>query len=215
MALKDAVSTVLNRNTFYRDGYRFLVRVCLVQAFVIALLIVSLVGLILTTDTKQIYFATTTDGRIIPLVPLTEAYRSNAEVVTWAAKTAQDVMRFGYFDYQKRLDESSSHFTGTGWTSFNKALNDSGILDAVSKRKLTVTLTVNAAPEITAAGLINGTYAWDVRFPIVIKFDGVEPPQPINALLKLRIVRVSTLQSPDGIGVEQWIALTGAAANER
>jgi intracellular multiplication protein IcmL len=209
MALKDAVATVLNRNAFYRDGYRFLIRVILVQALVIIILAVSLVGLIVASDTRQIYFATTSDGRIIPLVPLTDAYRSNAEVVSWAAKVSQDVMRFGYFDYKTRLDESSAHFTPKGWETFNKALEDSGTLDAVSKRKLTVTLTVNAAPEITEEGLLNGVYTWNVRFPISIKFDGIEPPRPINAVLKLRIVRVSTLQVPDGIGIESWIASVG------
>jgi intracellular multiplication protein IcmL len=206
MALKDAVATILNRNAFYRDGYHFLVRVSLIQCAVIVFLLVSLVGFLASSQTRQIYFATTSDGRIIPLVPLTEPYRTNAEVVTWAARTAENVMRFGYSDYQVRLDESSGRFTKTGWDSFNKALKDSGILDAVAKRKLTLTLSVNSAPEITAAGLVNGSYAWNLRFPITIKFDGIEPPQPIYATLKMRIVRVSTLQTSDGIGIEQWIA---------
>jgi len=207
MALRDAVATIQNRNAFYRDGYRLLLRISMIQVAIIGLLVASIVGLVVTTQTKQVYFATTTDGRILPLVPLTEAYRSPAEIVTWAAKTSQDVMRFGYFDYHNRLQDASTKFTATGYDAFNKALKDSGLLDAVSSRKLSVTMTVNAAPEITSEGVFNGVFTWDLRFPVTIKFDGAEPPQPTNAELHLRIVRVSTLQVPDGIGIEQWIVV--------
>jgi intracellular multiplication protein IcmL len=211
MPLKDAVATVLNRNAFYRDGYRLLLRISLIQLVVILLLIASMAGLVLTTQTKQIFFATTSDGRIIPIVPLTEPFRTQADVVTWAAATAQNVMRFDYADFRARLQQIAGDFTPGGWDSFNKALKDSNILEAVQARKLVLTLAVNAAPEITSVGVRNGVYTWDLRFPIAIKFDGAEPPQPINATLFLRIVRVSTLQNPDGISIEQWVTVAAGA----
>ena len=99
MPLKDAIATVTNRNAFYRDGYRLLLKLSLLQTGAIGLLAAVIVGLALTSTTRQIYFATTTDGRIIPLVSVSEPYRSQAEVVSWAAKTAQEVAhaphRFG------------------------------------------------------------------------------------------------------------------------
>src|ERR1700722_7905522 len=131
MPVKDAVATVLNRNAFYRDGYRLLLRISLIQMAVIALLILSLVGMVLTTKTRQVFFATTSDGRIIPIVPLSEPFRSQADVVTWAAGTAQNVMRFDYSDFRTRLQQVSTDFTSSGWDSFNKALKDSNILEAV------------------------------------------------------------------------------------
>jgi intracellular multiplication protein IcmL len=214
MALKDAIATVVNRNAFYRDGYRLLLRISMIQLAIIVLLIVTLVGLIFTVHTRQIYFATTSDGRIIPIVPLSEPYRAQADVVTWAAGTAQDVMRFDYADYRTRLQQVSASFTPTGWESFNKALKDSNIIEAISARKLVIALTLNAAPEITNAGVNNGVYTWDLRMPVTIKFDGAEPPQPINATLLLRIVRVSTLQNPDGISIEQWLTVVPSAGGK-
>ena len=209
MALKDAVSTVLNRNAFYRDGYRMLLRVSMIQLAVIVMLVVALIGLATTMHARQIYFATTSDGRIIPIVPLSEAYRSQADVVTWAASTAQNVMRFDYNDYRARLQQVSSDFTPTGWDSFNKALKDSNIIDAIGARKLVLNLFINGAPEITSAGVRNGVYTWDLRMPVTIKFDGAEPPQPYSATLLLRVVRVSTLQNADGISIEQWVTAAG------
>jgi intracellular multiplication protein IcmL len=207
MPVKDAVSTVLNRNAFYRDGYRFLLRISLIQIVVIVLLIVSVVGLFLTVKTRPIYFATTSDGRIINIVPLNEPYLTPAQVIAWSAITAQSIMRFGYHDYRDRLQQISTNFTPTGWESFNKALKDANFLDAIEARRLVVTMDINAAPEIQSAFERNGVYTWYVRFPVVIKFDGEQPPQPITTMLRLQIVRVSTLQNPDGVSIEQWVPM--------
>lgn len=208
MALKDAIATVLNRNAFYRDGYRLMLRISIIQLSVLVLLIATIIGLVLTIQTKQIYFATTSDGRIIPIVPLSEEFRSKAEVITWAAETSKNVMRFDYADYRARLQQSSYSFTTTGWDSFNKALKDSSLIEAVQARKLVVTMDIKAAPEIISSGVRNGVYTWDVKFPVMIKLDGPESPQPTLANLLLRIVRVSTLQNADGISIEQWVTVT-------
>jgi intracellular multiplication protein IcmL len=219
MALKDAVATVLNRNAFYRDGYRMLLRVSLIQLVVILFLVASLVGMVLLAQTKQVYFATTSDGRIIPIVPLSEQFRSDADVAAWATIAAQNIMRFDYNDYVARLQQvqSDALFTETGWESFNKALKDSTILELAKARKLVVSLNMkqgtnsgvvftNTGVHTDSAGVLR--YTWDMRFPIIIKFDGAEPPQPISATLLLRIVRVSTLQNSNGIGIEQWVTAT-------
>ena len=205
MPIKDAVATILTRNSFYRDGYRFLLRISLIQAAVIVLLVLSIVGLALSMKPRSIYFATTSDGRIINIVPLSEPYLSNAQVIAWTAATAQNVMRFGYYDYRDRLQQISSSFTPSGWTSFNKALKEANFLDAIQARRLVVTLDINAAPEIQNAFDHDGVYTWYVQFPVTIRFDGDQPPQPINTVLRLQVVRVSTLQNPDGISIEQWV----------
>ncbi len=213
MALKDAISTVLNRNAFYRDGYRLMLRISIIQLSVIILLVATIIGLVLTVQTKQIYFATTSDGRIIPIVPLTDEFRTKAEVITWAAETARNVMSFDYKDFRDRLQQSSYSFTTQGWDSFNKALKDSNLIEAVKDRKLVVSIEVKAAPEILSAGVRNGVYTWDVRMPVVFKLDGPESPQPTVANLLLRIVRVSTLQNSDGIQIEQWVTVTKNTAD--
>jgi intracellular multiplication protein IcmL len=207
MAIKDAISTVLNRNAFYRDGYRLLLRISLIQTVIIVLLIVAIAALALTMKPRLVYFATTSDGRIIPIVPLNDAYLSSAQVIAWAAATSQNVMRFGYHDYRDRLQQVSSNFTATGWESFNKALKEANFIDAIQARKLVVTMDINAAPEIQSEFVRDGVHTWYVQFPVTIKFDGNEPPQPISTTLRLQIVRVSTLQNPDGISIEQWVPL--------
>lgn len=206
MALKDAIDTVLTRNAFYRDGYRLMLRISIIQGLAIILLIATIVAMVLSVDVRHIYFATTSDGRIINIVPLNEPFQSRAEVISWAAGKAQEIMRFGYNDFRQRLQQSSTSFTPTGWESFTTAMREARIIDAVEARKLTVSLDIEGAPEIKFAGEKDGIYNWYVQFPITIKFDGNDPPTPITAVLILQIVRVSTLQNPQGISIEQWIA---------
>jgi intracellular multiplication protein IcmL len=206
MPMKDAIATVLNRNAFYRDGYRLLLRISLIQTLVLILLVVGIVGLLFTVKTRQVYFATTSDGRIIDIVPLNEPYRSPAEVVAWAAGTAQNVMRFAYHDYRQRMQQVSSEFTESGWASFNKALKEANIIDAVEARKLVVTMDIEAAPEIKNAFVQGGVFTWLLQFPVTIKFESNgEAPQPTHTTLLLKVVRVSTLQNPSGLSIEQWV----------
>ena len=207
MAVKDAIATILNRNAFYRDGYRMMIKISIVQGVVIAVLVFCIASLVMTVHTRQVYFATTSDGRIISLVPLNEPYRTQAEVVTWAATTAQSVMRFGYHDYRDRLQQASTNFTNSGWDSFSKALKEANIIDAITVRKLVVTLDIGAAPEVKSEGVKEGIYTWYLKFPVTITFNGAEPPAPINTSLLLRVVRVSTLQNPDGLSIEQWVTI--------
>ncbi len=206
MAIKDAVDTILSRNAFYRDGYRLLLRISLVQGAVIALLIAALIAMILSVETRHVYFATTADGRIIQIVPLNEPLRSRADVISWAAGRAQEIMRFGYNDYRQRLQQASANFTPSGWESFTKALREARIIEAVEARKLTVEMEIGGAPEIKLATEKDGVYTWYLHFPVTITFDGNAPPAPIQANLLLQVVRVSTLQNPEGISIEQWIA---------
>jgi len=206
MALKDAIDTVLSRNAFYRDGYRLLLRVSLVQGLIIVLLVATLVAMLLSMETRHVYFATTADGRIIQIVPLSEPLRTRADVISWAAGKAQEVMRFGYNDYRQRLQQASANFTQSGWESFTKAMREARIIEAVEARKLTVEMSIEGAPEVKLAMEKDGIYTWYLQFPISIVFDGTAPPAPIHAMLLLQVVRVSTLQNSDGISIEQWIA---------
>lgn len=206
MAIKDAISTVLNRNAFYRDGYRLLLRVSIIQGIILVLLVGALVTLLMSMETRYVYFATTSDGRIIPIVPLSDPYRSRADVISWAAHAAQNVMRFNYNDYRQRLQDSAANFTPSGWESFTKAMKEARILEAVEARKLMISMDIEGAPEIKNSFVRDGVYTWYLQFPVTIKFEGADPPAPIAAKLILQVVRVSTLQSSDGLSIEQWIA---------
>lgn len=213
MADQNALATVVNRNAFYRDGYRVLLKVAFIEALVILVLLASLIAALLIADVKHVFFATTEDGRLIEIMPLDKPYLSEAEMLTWATETVKQVMDFNSVNYRQRLQANMTNFTiPDGWHAFTLALDQSRIIESVEKTDLTVTASIESAPEILDRGVIpdmNGsTYKWLIRIPRVkIEFKGGKLPlQPMYWEIRLKIVRASTLQTLKGVAIEQWVA---------
>jgi len=176
-----------------------------VQTGVIVLLIISVVSLAATITIRPVYFATTADGRIIDIVPLDQPFLTNARVASWTANSIQEIMGFGYHNHEQHMDKIKHLFTANGFSSFQKALSDAKFMEAVKARRVVVKLRIRGAPEIMNGLVRNGVYTWYLRIPITLNFDGEQPPAPLTFDLLLQVMRVSTLQNPDGIGIEQWI----------
>lgn len=203
MTIKDAVQTVLNRNNFYRDGYRLLLRVSLIQTITLLVLVGGLVTMAISTKIEHVFFATTADGRIINIVPLNEPYITDGSLVAWMADTSKRILSLSYHDYRQRLQDVAFNFTPKGWDSFARALKDARILELIEERKMVTELSIEHAPEIIKRGVIGGTYSWTMQMPITLAFNGEIAPQTINGTLHVTVNRVSTLQHPKGVGIEQ------------
>jgi len=191
------------RNEYYRDGYRTLLRVALVEGIAILGLIISIVVIVNAYQPENRYFATTEDGRVVPMVPLSEPNLSRPALLSWAAQAATETMTFGFHDYRRRLQEASRHFTRAGWGSFVKALHDAGIIDAVNTNRQVVSAAPRAAPTILSEGVLNGIYTWQVEMPMMISYQYGAQPRDVSMNVRLTIVRVPKLVRPNGVGVEQ------------
>lgn len=205
-----ALGNVVVRNQFYRDGYRTLVKIALLEAIAImALIVVFIVFLNIYTPSRT-YFATTEDGRVVPLVPLSQANLSKPALLSWAAQAASETMTFGFHDYRRRLQESSRHFTRQGWGSFTKALQDSGMIETITENRQVIFATPRSAPTILSEGLMpNGVYRWEVEMPMLITYELGQTKRNDSMNIRLVIVRVPKLESANGVGIEQWIAYKG------
>jgi intracellular multiplication protein IcmL len=200
------LESVVTRNLFYRDGYRNIVKIAIIQGIAIAGLIFALAMTISVSRPQDRFFATTSDGRLIRMVPLNEPNLNDAAVVSWAARSASDVMTFGFHDYQRRLQESSAYFTRRGWQSFTEALEQSRIMEGVQKAQQVVTAAPKSAPVIVQQGLVDGVYRWIVELSLIVTYQSGTAVQSDTSDIQLVIVRVSTLDSPSGIGIQQWVA---------
>ncbi len=203
MTIKDAVQTVLNRNNFYRDGYRLLLRVSLIQTITLLVLVGGLVTMVISTKIEHIFFATTADGRIINIVPLNEPYITDGSLVAWLADTSKRILSLSYHDYRQRLQDVAFNFTPKGWESFSRALKEARILELIEERKMVTELSIEAAPEIIKKAEIGGVYYWTMQMPVTLSFKGEIAPQNISGTLLVTVSRVSTLQHPKGVGIEQ------------
>ena len=159
---------VVVRNEFYRDGYRSLLRLSLLQGVVILGLLGGMYFVIQTHQPENRYFATTEDGRLVPLVPLNEPNLSTPALMSWVAQASTEVMTFGFNDYRRRLQESSKSFTRRGWESFTGALERSRIIEMVEANQQVLTAAPQGAPIVASEGLVAGRYQWQIPVAAVV-----------------------------------------------
>jgi intracellular multiplication protein IcmL len=201
-----ALESVVTRNLFYRDGYRNLIKIAILEGMAIVALIVALAITISVSRPQDRFFATTADGRLIRMVALDEPNMNDAALVSWAARAASDVMTFGFHDYQRRLQESSAYFTRRGWQNFTEALDRSRVIEGIQQSQRIVTAAPKSAPVIEQQGLVDGVYRWVVDLPLIVTYQAGTSTQSDTISVQLVIVRVSTLDSTSGVGIQQWIA---------
>lgn len=199
--------TVVTRNEFYRDGFRNLIRIVILQAVVIIGLIFALTVYMTTSKPSDRYFATTADGRIMQLVSLDRPNMNTSALMSWATQAVSETMTFGYHDYQRRLQQSSRHFTRRGWESFASALQRAKIIESIQANSQVVTTEPRSAPTLENQGVINGKYRWLLRLPIRVTYkSGATQARVDNLNVALVIERVPSLENPAGVGIESWVA---------
>lgn len=198
---------VVVRNEFYRDGYRTLLRLALILAFIIVGLIGAMYFVIQTHQPENRYFATTEDGRLVPMVALSEPNLSTPALMSWVAQAATEVMTFGFNDYRRRLQEASRNFTRRGWESFTGALERSRIIELVEANQQVLTAAPQGAPIVVSEGLVAGRYQWEVQMPLVLTYQAGARTRTDRLLVTIVIVRVPRLESANGVGIEQWVAV--------
>ena len=200
---------VILRNEFYRDSYRLALRVALLEAFIIVGLIGAMFFVIKVHQPENRYFATTEDGRLIPMVSLTEPNLSNPALMSWVAQAATEVMTFGFNDYRRRLQEASRNFTRRGWESFTQALQAARIIESIEANSQVMSAAPRGAPVLQSEGVVNGQYQWVVQIPMVLSFQSGSQSRNANWIVTIVVVRVPRLESPNGVGIAQWIAVPG------
>lgn len=202
-----ALASVVIRNQFYRDGYRAVLGLVVLQSVIILGLIFAMIFVIKVHQPENRYFATTEDGRLVPMVALSEPNLSTPALMSWVAQSATEVMTFGFHDYKRRLQEASRNFTRRGWESFTQALQRSRIIEVIEANQQVVTAAPQGAPILQSEGIVQGRYQWTVQLPLVLTYQSGSKTRSDPLLVTLVIVRVPRLESPNGVGIEQWIAV--------
>ena len=204
-ANEQGVALVLERNYFYRDRYRWQLRITtamLVLCFLLALVL----GWVLLHPAKPVYFATDADGRIRPLVPLDRPHENDAHIVQWAADIARRTYSFDFVHWREQLAALEVNFTPAGYQQFLAALKKSGNVAAVRSRRL-VGSAVTSPPVITAEGVLNGVYTWEMEVPLRVSYLSSEQTIEQSLLVNMTIQRGSTLQTRDGLVVDRFLTL--------
>ncbi|AWN75380.1 TPA: type IVB secretion system apparatus protein IcmL/DotI [Legionella anisa] len=201
---EDALTVVALRNKFYKDSQRKVILALLI-ALIINIILAALLVYMITHPPAPKYFATSINGRITPLFPLNEPNQSDSAVLQWANQAAIAAFTYNFVNYRDELQASSGFFTPEGWDQFLNALQQSNNLDAVKAKKLIVSAVATRAPIILQKGVLNGNFSWRVQMPILVTYQSASEFTQQNNVVTMLITRVSTLNSPRGIGISQFV----------
>lgn len=202
---EDALQLVQARNNFYRDNYRRMILVVLLLLGIV----VALCGVVfyqLTHVPPNQYFATSADGRITKLHPLSVPVVSTSALLQWANQAAVAAYTYNFVDYRKQLQDASEYFTPKGWKNFEAALRSSRNLETVLARKLVVNAVATGAPVVLNQGVIRGRYAWKVQIPLLVSYQSASTMFQQPMIVTMIISRVPMLDVPKGIAIAQFIA---------
>lgn len=189
---------------FFRDGHSKLIIALFAAIFVIFFLCLAL-GYIITHPPQPKYFATSINGRITPLVDLDEPNQSDSAVLQWANQAAIAAFSYNFVNYHNELMVASTYFTEEGWQQFLDALTASNNLEVVKNKKLIVSAVATRAPIILQKGLLNNRFSWRVQIPILVTYQSASEFTQQNNIVTMLITRISTLESPRGIGISQFV----------
>lgn len=200
----DALEVVKLRRNFHRDSYRVIAVLLLIA--LIAIVVLS--SIVLYQETHQPtpkYFATTSSGKLIPMVPLDEPNLSNQAILQWAATAASSLYTYNFVNYRDVFSSNAQYFTRGGYSAFLNQVSDSRNLGAVTSKKLMLTGVPAGAPVITDASNVDGIYTWTIQVPIVVTYQSLSTKRNASLLLIMQVKRLSTLDSKYGIGISNLV----------
>ena len=201
-----ALELVRHRYEFYRDQYRLLLKTAFIQSCVLAASLGISFYLILRPSDAY-FFATTREGRLIPLAPLDRPNLEPSAVLSWANRAVVETFTFGFHDRRMRHQAIRKYFTPSGWESFQVALEDARIIEMIEKQSLVVTAVPKKAPVVVEEGLSpERKYFWVIQVPVVVTYQGSSKSSSSSLLITVRLERTSVLDEGEGLGITQWMA---------
>lgn len=194
------------RLQFYKDGYRKWMLIALAACYVSAASVsLNIIQFWFRPDPK--YFATSTEGRIIPLIPLDQPTVNHDAILSFAQRVALSSFIFDFANFQGQLGALSRSYTPRGYETLIGSLEKNGVLDLVKAKRYVATAVATSAPVVTWSGKDKGVYKWRVEMPVTITLQGQTERKDIAVTLILMVERVPTVDAPDGILAGQMVTI--------
>lgn len=200
------LALTLESRDWHRQHYKKLLQATCIMGVVCC---ASLLGNILQFVLRPhpVYFAQTTDNRLMPMPPLNEPYITNEGILSWAVETVIKTFSLDFNHWQQDLMEVQPQFTPGAFAELAKSLKAAQTVDLVVSKRLSMTTINTQAPIIAARGINqHGRYAWRLNFPVLITYESSQGVVNVQKLMAhVTIERVSTLDNVRGIQISQLL----------
>ena len=165
---QDALTLILSRNAFYRDGYRL----GIVALFIVLIIDCALAGLFfyqIKNPPLPQYFAITADGRIINNYGLDDPVFPDDHILQWSTDAVRQAFSLDFMHWSAQLQTASNKFSNEGWKYFLEALKKSNNLETLTKLKMVSNAEITGAPKLMQKTVLGRTFpVWKVQLPILV-----------------------------------------------
>ena len=199
----NALELVKLRNSFYKDNFRRMILILLVSVLLNVILVISLF-VVTSKPPERFYFASTANGRIIPLYALREPVLSDTAVRSWVSSNVPQLYDLDFVHYRSQVQRLRGYFTAYGWRQFLHAFRNE--LEQVVDQKLITSASPSNVPIITAKGTMDGVYSWDVQIPLIVSVQKGDEQSVEHVVLRLILQRTYGLGSQQLLGISQIVA---------
>ena len=139
---------------------------------------------------------------------------SNKEIIQWAEKAATDTMTFNYLNYKDNFKLHSQYFKPDGWTTFEGALQNSRVIETITKYEQFVETTIGNffEPSMQIKEDNGNQKKWMVVLPLDIKFTDSSNKRRFSKWKTVLIIEEnnSTTGENDNLNISQWIATSAS-----
>lgn len=196
---ENGVYLVEESRAFYRDSYQWIVRIAVIEAVVIAALLIPNV-IDLLVHGKPVIIAVNPSMQVEPVIPLSEPMVSNAGAAVWATRAVEKTMSLSFTEWKPELSSAAKYYTKTAFKQLIIGLKTSGIIQKIADQRLNAVLQPVSAAYVQQSGQINGIPVWMVRGKMILTYEGTSgnvSTQNINATIIVE--RADVLKHPSGL----------------
>ncbi len=201
---QDALTLILSRNAFYRDGYRL----GIVALFIVLIIDCALAGLFfyqIKNPPQPQYFAITADGRIINNYGLEDPVFPDDHILQWSTDAVRQAFSLDFMHWSAQLQTASNKFSNEGWKYFLEALKKSNNLETLTKLKMVSNAEITGAPKLIQKTVLGGHFLWKVQLPILVTYTNANQSIPVPMDVTLIVMRVPVEENPERIAINNFL----------
>lgn len=197
---ESALGAVMLRNAFYRDSYKKAL-ISLIAVILLDIILVAGVAYKILNPPSPQYFPTTADGRMVPVIPLSNPAVSNSYVEQWAADAVRRSFSLDFMHWRSQLSDAEANYTPQGWKWFVDSLKASNNLNTLRDKKMVSTARVTGAPRVVRSQVVDGTYMWQVQMPVLVVYQNINRSISTPMNVTVLVVRAPVKDYSDRIAI--------------
>ncbi len=126
-----------------------------------------------------------------------QAIQDQVQLEVWANEAIVATYTYGYKNYLAQQKAIAKYFTGAGWISYSKTLNDSKLPEAVQKNSYEVSSVATLPPvvKILSPGI------WEATMPLLVIYKNPQYQQKQNLQIVLQFQRAMPGQGVRGFAI--------------